>query len=80
MRGFIPAMHDAAMMNFGLYFGQVAQSAEEVVRAIGVGERRKKLRRIYTLKHSSISYIPVDTYTRFHHAKDCDTHDPAVGQ
>jgi nicotinamidase-related amidase len=33
----IPAMHDAAMMNFGLYFGQVAQSAEEVVRAIGVG-------------------------------------------
>ena len=35
----IPAMHDAAMMNFGLYFGQVAQSAEEVVRAIKVGTK-----------------------------------------
>jgi len=30
----IPAMHDAAMMNFGLYFGQVVRSADEVVRAI----------------------------------------------
>jgi hypothetical protein len=30
-------MHDAAMKNFGLYFGQVVQSADEVVRAISVG-------------------------------------------
>jgi biuret amidohydrolase len=32
-----PSMHDAAMKNFGLYFGQVVQSADEVVRAISVG-------------------------------------------
>jgi len=64
----------------GFYFGQVAQSAEEVVRAIGVGEDVK----ITTYIHVE-NIPPSRIYLLIHirgsnHAKDCDTHDPAVGQ
>jgi len=32
-----PGMHEAAMLNFGLYFGKVVQSAEELAGPLMAG-------------------------------------------
>ena len=32
-------MHDAALKNFGLYFGRVAESADDVIQALAAGSR-----------------------------------------